>query len=252
MYKNYIFDVYGTLVDIRTNEYASDTWEKLAETLNFYGVCYTLSELRETYFSSCELQMEQGKANFKYPEIDVVEIFKHFFENKGRKASTSLATHLAQEFRAFSTEYIRVFAGVVETLTRLKRAGKKLYILSNAQKCFTKPELSRLGLLKYFDGIIYSSDCKCAKPDPALFNVLIKKYKLVKKDCVYIGNDAFSDVEGARNAKIDCLWLKTSHTPRDSVAKFAPKYVVNNGDIAQVANLLLKDEPQKVEKGKKS
>lgn len=239
MYKNYIFDVYGTLVDIHTNEYEPSTWSKLAETLRFYGVDYTPDELRETYFSSCDLQMTAGKARFAHPEIDVTEVFRHIFENKGKKATISLATHLAQEFRAFSTEYLRLFDGVTEALVKLKRAKKKLYILSNAQKCFTKQELAKLGILRLFDGVIYSSDWKCAKPDAELFGALIDKYKLVRKECVYIGNDAYYDVEGARNAKIDCLWLKTSHTPAGSSAKYPPKFVVTTG-IGDAVDLLLK------------
>ena len=240
MYKNYIFDVYGTLIDIHTNEYESSAWEKLAETLSFYGVEYTAEELSETYFSSCEWQMKSGSAKYKHPEVDVVEIFRHIFENKGQKASKSLATHLAQEFRAFTTDYIRVYTGVVDTLTKLKKAGKKLYVLSNAQSCYTKQEMSKLGLRKFFSGIVYSSDYKCAKPDAALFNALIDKYKLDRKLCVYIGNDPVTDVEGARNAKIDCLWLKTNLTPTDILPKISPKYTVSSGDFAEIGKLLLK------------
>lgn len=239
MYKNFIFDVYGTLIDIHTNEYEEATWHKLADTLKFYGVEYTPEELRTMYFSSCELQITLGKKKYSYPEVDVVEVFRHIFENKNKKASISLATHLAQQFRAFSTERLLVFDGVTETLKELKRAGKKLYILSNAQACFTKPELSKLGLIKYFNGIVYSSDIGCAKPDPKIFKQMLEKYGLDRSECVYIGNDALTDVNGARNAKIDCLWLKTSHTG-DAQPRFTPKYVVQNGDITEVSRLLLK------------
>lgn len=239
MYKNFVFDVYGTLVDIHTNEHELSTWQKLADTLKFYGVNYTAEELKETYFACCELQIRNGKANFQNPEVDVVEIFCHIFANKGKKAGKSLATHLAQEFRAFSTEYIKVYDGVIETLTKLKKAGKKLYVLSNAQSCYTKTELSLLGLRKFFNGIIYSSDYKCAKPDAQLFEVLTKKYNLNKKETVYIGNDGYTDVVGARNAKIDCLWIKTNLTG-DDVPTMQPRYVVDNGDFREVAKLLVK------------
>lgn len=238
MYKNYVFDVYGTLVDIHTNEYELATWQKLADTLRFYGVNYSAQELEETYFASCDLQIQQGKANFQYPEVDVVEIFCQIFANKGKKAGKSLATHLAQEFRAFSTQYIRLYDGVVDTLTKLKKAGKKLYVLSNAQSCFTKTELGRLGLRKYFSGIIYSSDYKCAKPDAKLFDALVKKYNLDKKETIYIGNDGFTDVVGARNAKIDCLWIKTNLTGNE-VPTVPPKYTVD-GDFREISKLLLK------------
>ena len=240
VYKNYIFDVYGTLVDIHTNEYEDAAWGKLAQTLSFYDVNYTPQELKETYFSSCELQIRQGLANFKHPEVDVVEVFRHIFENKNKKASKSLATHLAQEFRAATTEYLRVFDGVFDTLTKLKRAGKKLYVLSNAQKCYTRQELTKLGLRGYFKGIVYSSDYKCAKPDATLFNILIDKYKLDKKECVYIGNDPLTDVDGARNAKIDCLWIKTSNTDSQAAPKVDPKYVIHDGNFTEITRLLLK------------
>lgn len=240
MYKNYIFDIYGTLVDIHTNEYLETAWEKMAETLNFYGVYYTAGELRETYFSSCELQMKQRKSQFKHPEVDVVEVFCHIFENKDKKASKSLATHLAQEFRAFSTEYLRLYDGVTETLLKLKKAKKKLYIVSNAQRCFTRPELVKLGLTKFFSGIIFSSDFKCAKPDATLFDIACEKFKLNKKESIYIGNDPETDVDGARNAKIDCLWIKSNLTPHNSGAKVSPKYVIENGDFREIAKILLK------------
>lgn len=240
MYKNYVFDVYGTLVDIHTNEYLDSAWKKLAETLNFYGAYYSHEELKETYFSSCELQMRQGAANFKHPEVDVVEIFRHIFENKGMKCTISLATHLAQEFRAFSTEYLRLYDGVIDTLAKLKKAKKKLYIVSNAQKCFTKPELVKLGLIKHFNGIIYSSEYKCAKPDAKLFDIACEKFRLDKKETIYIGNDPATDVDGARNAKIDCLWIKSNLTDLSVKPKFSPKYTVDNGDFREIAKLLLK------------
>ena len=43
-------------------------------------------------------------------------------------------------------------------LQRIKDAGKKIFLLSNAQVAFTAPEISLLGLTRYFDGILLSSD----------------------------------------------------------------------------------------------
>ncbi len=242
MYKNFVFDVYGTLVDIHTNEYDLSTWQKLVNTLSFYDVNYTAEELKETYFMSCDLQMRLGQKKFKHPEVDVVEISKHIFENKGKKATKTLATHLAQEFRAFSTERLRVYPDVTETLKQLKRAHKKLFILSNAQRCYTKPELEKLGLLKYFSGVIYSSDYGCAKPDTKLFDIACEKFKINKQESIYIGNDPKTDVDGAKASKMDCLWIKSNLTDYDAKPKFSPKYTVENGDFKEIARLLLKKQ----------
>ena len=40
MYKNYLFDLYGTLVDINTNEWKSYLWKKMAELYGFEGAFY--------------------------------------------------------------------------------------------------------------------------------------------------------------------------------------------------------------------
>lgn len=49
MYKNYIFDLYGTLVDIHTDEESPLLWEKMAAFYSVYGADYKPAELRRTY-----------------------------------------------------------------------------------------------------------------------------------------------------------------------------------------------------------
>ena len=46
MYNNYIFDLYGTLVDISTDEYSMDLWEKVALFYSFKGAKYSALELK--------------------------------------------------------------------------------------------------------------------------------------------------------------------------------------------------------------
>ena len=49
MYQNYIFDLYGTLVDINTNEWKMYLWEKLRIFYGYYGAHYTARELKNSY-----------------------------------------------------------------------------------------------------------------------------------------------------------------------------------------------------------
>ena len=39
-YKNYIFDLYGTLVDIHTEEDNQELWEKMRLFYGYYGAVY--------------------------------------------------------------------------------------------------------------------------------------------------------------------------------------------------------------------
>ena len=45
-YDNYIFDLYGTLVDIHTDESNTAIWEKLAMFYGYYGHCMRQRSLR--------------------------------------------------------------------------------------------------------------------------------------------------------------------------------------------------------------
>ena len=49
MYKNYIFDLYGTLIDIRTDEWSEEPWEEFAAWLTGNGMPYTGSEVKALY-----------------------------------------------------------------------------------------------------------------------------------------------------------------------------------------------------------
>ena len=59
MFQNYIFDLYGTLIDINTNEWNIGLWKKMAEFYGFYGAEYTPKELKEAYFDQCRIQEEK-------------------------------------------------------------------------------------------------------------------------------------------------------------------------------------------------
>ena len=48
-YDNYVFDLYGTLVDIHTEEEDAQLWEKLAMFYGYYGALYEPKELQKEY-----------------------------------------------------------------------------------------------------------------------------------------------------------------------------------------------------------
>ncbi len=238
MYKNYIFDLYGTLIDIETNEYDMEAWTKMATTLSFHDVTYSPDQLKEAYFACCELQMRNGKTKHKYPDIDVVEIFEMIFKNKGKTATKTLATHLAQELRAFTTLRLKLRDGAMKFLSELKRKKKNVYLLSNAQKCYALPEMRKLGILKYFDGIVISSEYQCTKPGKEIFDVLFDKYiKDDKRSCVMIGNELTSDIAGATAYHIDGMYLDVNNTGEKGTKC---KYRVDDGSLEMARKMLLK------------
>lgn len=213
-YTDLIFDLYGTLVDIHTEE--DDTvWKKTALYFGYYGAPYTGGELKEAFQTAMAARKATAGQNYEcFPDLPFEPVFEELFRVKGvEHRAGALAVNAAQLFRIASTEYIRLYPGVTEALTALREKGYRLWLLSNAQRVFTAFELRHLGLDGCFDGIYISSDFGCRKPDIRFFAALLEEQKLDPKNCLMIGNDLETDIAGARNAGLAALYLHTNLTP---------------------------------------
>lgn len=213
-YTDLIFDLYGTLVDIHTEE-DNTVWEKCALYFGYYGAPYTGPELK-TAFSALMAQ-KQAKAGQDYecfPDLPFEPVMAELFRRKGVAGNAdALGANASQLFRIASTDYIRLYPGVTESLENLRKKGYRLWLLSNAQRIFTAYELNHLGLAPYFDGIYISSDYGCRKPDIRFFNALLQEQKLDPEKCLMIGNDLETDIAGAKHAGLDTLYMHTGLTP---------------------------------------
>lgn len=218
-YNDLVFDLYGTLVDIHTEE-NNLTWEKTALYFGYYGVAITGVELRfafEQETSRKEALAGQGYEMF--PDIPFDEVLAELFRHHGIGDQASmLGFNAAQVFRIASTEYIRLYGGVKEALAALKAKGYRLWLLSNAQRAFTAYELRLLGLEEFFDGIYLSSDYHCRKPDLRFFRALLDDQRIDPTHCLMIGNDLDTDIAGAKNAGLSTLYMHTNLTPSDQRA----------------------------------
>lgn len=214
MYTDFIFDLYGTLVDIHTEE-DETVWEKTALYFGYYGAHYTAGSLKSAFES--ELKKRQAKAGQSYecfPDIPFHEVMADLFRHKGiAENADSLGIQAAQLFRISSTEYIRLYPDVLDALAGLRKTGYRLWLLSNAQEMFTKYELEHLGLTNSFDGIYLSSCYGCRKPDVRFFRALLDGEQLDPKKCLMIGNDRETDMAGAKAAGIDTFYMHTELTP---------------------------------------
>lgn len=247
MYDNYIFDLYGTLADIRTNEEKPYLWRKMSEFYSSLGAAYTPSQLRNEFRRlEGELARQMGSKpqapgqKDVLVEPDLTEVFRGLFLEKGVPCHRQTARMTAVFFRTLSRQVLRVYDGVKETLGELRRRGKRLYLLSNAQSDFTRPELELLGLADCFDGILLSSEEGCKKPCAAFFQMLLGRYGLDPARSIMVGNDEFSDIAGAAGMGLDSLYLHTATSPRPQ-GKYKPTYCVMDGDWGKVAEILLSE-----------
>ncbi len=242
MYQNYIFDLYGTLVDINTDEDQEKLWKTLSDIFYIHYAEYTPEELQKTYVSL--VKEEKGKTIEKYPnhthiDVDLLNVFRRLFEIKGVKQSEETVEKIAYLFRFASRKYINLYEGASRFLKELKDKGKNVYLLTNAQRCFTVPELKLLGIYEFFDDILISSDEKMCKPDTLFYKKLIDKHNLDIKNSIMIGNDCTTDIKGANDIGMHSLYLHTNISPEE-YDETLPTYCLKGFDKDEIIKLILK------------
>lgn len=218
-YTDLIFDLYGTLLDIHTEE---DTlvWEKTALYFGYYGAHYTGPELKTAFQSAMAARKAKAGQSYEcFPDIPFEPVMAELFRAKGvTENADALGVNAAQLLRICSTEYIRLYPGVTEALETLRKQGFRLWLLSNAQRIFTEYELRHLGLGTQLDGIWISSDYGFRKPDARFFRALLEEKGLDITKCLMIGNDRETDIAGAQAVGLATLYMHTALTPPDQAA----------------------------------
>ena len=205
----FLFDLYGTLIDIKTDETSDAFWKKVSGLFLKQGL--DVAALRADYAAFCALEKE-GKAPLE--EIELRNVFARLLEknDEGPYPGEERIEMFARAFRDASMRKFRLFPGVDKMLKNLKTTGAGIYLLSNAQACFTRDELLESGLCTYFDGIMLSSEIGYKKPSPRFFEAAFEKYGLRREDCVYVGNDLRDDVYGARGVGMKTVYIHTDQS----------------------------------------
>lgn len=219
MIEAYLFDLYGTLVDIRTDESMPSLWRRMALFLSLQGAAYGPKELKEAYHTAVAEEIESCAQRrpaipIEHIEPDILPVFRSLYERKGISVDHNRAADTALLFRTLSmVRPVRLYPEAGEVLRTLRARGRGVYLLSNAQAAFTAPELNKLGLTSCFDGIVLSSDAGVKKPDKAIFQHMLEKFRLRPENCVMVGNDLEADMGGAATVGMAGRYIHTDLSP---------------------------------------
>lgn len=244
-YKNFVFDFYGTLADVFTDDDFDHTKEKLAAFLTSRGAPYTPEEY-ETCFCACLARQLKERENsvyaptgevIRFPETDVLAVYEELFSAKGVFPARQEAEEAARYYRRESTVRLNLYPGVMEFFHRLREEGRGIYLLSNAQREYTVQDLKQLGLFACFDGILLSSDYGCRKPDPIFFKELTRQFGVLPENSVMIGNDRSSDIYGAQLFGMDSVLLVTGKELAAPIEGVFATYTVESGTYRELEGL---------------
>lgn len=177
MIKNIVFDLGNVLISFRPSEF----FDKKNYPENIKATI--LSDI----FGSKEWAMlDKG-------EINTTEAIEAIALKSSLKKE-----EIAHVFN-LRTELMFPLVPNVKLLPELKKRGFRLYFLSNFPMDIFEEIKTGYYFFKYFDGGIISSEAKFSKPDSRIYEILLEKYSLIPKECLYI-DDLKINVKAAEAA----------------------------------------------------
>ena len=98
--------------------------------------------------------------------------------------------------------------GTVELLSELKAAGVPCYALTNMERETYPLRRERFDFMRWFDGTVVSGFEGVAKPDPAIFALLLDRFGLEPSETLMI-DDSPANVLAARGAGMKAIEFET-------------------------------------------
>lgn len=108
------------------------------------------------------------------------------------------------------TEFAKPYNEQIEVIKKLRTSGIKTAIVTNIPKeriDSQKRKISVLGLEPLFDAIVISAEFGIHKPDRRIFDHAAKLVGASNEECLFVGDDPTSDVQGAINAGMEAVWI---------------------------------------------
>lgn len=226
-YKHIIFDLDDTLLDFQDSE--EKALKKIIELYNLsYNkqtiACYKCINDRLWY------QLEEGLISREEVLKTRFSLFLKEFQKdeSGPKVEAMYREYLNQGHTTITHAY--------ELLNNLSKQGYKLYIGTNGVGHTQRKRLKDSKLQGYFDHLFISEEIGYEKPNPLFFHYIFDTLNTSRKEeFLMIGDRVTSDIKGAINVGIDCVWFNPKRNLPDP---FSPKSTYTVTNLMQIINLL--------------
>ena len=237
-----VFDVNGTLVRIQADDGDERIFRAAAHFLTYQGIDLHRYELRDLYFQIMKEQLRTSPET--YPEFDAVGIWRSIIDDRETDFTRALPAakrremplFLAEMSRGVSRRQLTLYPHVREVLDVL-RDRYPLAIVTDAQSAYARSELHKVGLLGYFDPIVVSGDHGHRKPDRRLFQLALDGMAVAAGNALYVGNDMYRDIYGAREAGLTTVMFNSGQGEK-SYRDCTPDYTITDfRELPQILGL---------------
>ena len=147
-----------------------------------------------------ELLLGEIFASPLWPKLDSGELDEPDLEAHALPRLPGRLHSAARQLLYHWDDPIEPVPGMAALLEDCKRAGLKLYLLSNASR--RQPEYwGNIPGSALFDGTVVSAFYRCVKPQREIYQVVLEKFGLSPETCVFV-DDVAENIAGAQAAGI--------------------------------------------------
>ena len=208
--KAVVFDAYGTLFDV--NSAAEKCKDKIGAKWETFANFWRTTQLEYTWLRSL---MKRHKNFWDITEDSLDKSMKVFNINKNMK------NELLSLYKILSP-----YPEVKGVLEDLKKKNFKLAILSNGTPDLLNELVESNKLNNLFDDLFSIEEVKIYKPDPRVYEIPIKKYKIKSDEITFLSANTW-DVSGGGNFGYNSIWVNRHNSVFD-ILDFQPKNEISN------------------------
>lgn len=111
-------------------------------------------------------------------------------------------------------------------LEALRGRGLRLALVSNGASKHQREKLDSSGLGDLFEAVVISGEVGVRKPDPAIFQLALEQLGVSASEALSVGDDPERDVEAARAAGLEVVWVEGTETWPEALTR--PAMVVKS------------------------
>ena len=104
---------------------------------------------------------------------------------------------------------IAMYPDAIPAIRQLRQEGYLTALLTNGTSPFQIAKLEAKDIYKEFDAVLLCGDMVYQKPHPSTFEALCSKLGCAPEETLYVGDNPYNDVEGARRAGLTPVWMRS-------------------------------------------
>lgn len=212
------------------------TTPKYNDVRNENDVLGTTKEEWERYAEDDKLYLERATGREKNPQ----KIIESIVEKMDIKVSENEKIEILKlREKRFQKSIIDVDDTVIDVLLDIKKKGKKLCLISNAD-IIDVMHWKESPLNDLFDDTIFSYKVGYLKPQTEIYEIALMKMNTIPQKCIFVGDGGSDELKGAKKLGMKTILtaylLKREAKELTEIKKFADYYIEDFKKIINIIN----------------